>query len=364
MRIAVVSGGPVDPQFSGSQSRVCSLIHALLEQGHGVVHAHFEATGYDRAPFLRGLSAVYPALRLEGHIHADRRLTDCAAVILTNFWIEPELEAALNLVDGFRGRTGPTIVFDSMDCLATTYIGTWPDERIRRFAALEAELRAKSKLSVFISRCEVLKALRLCPGLRESDTFVLSNCYDPSVDRRLFDDRQHICFVGSAAPHNTTAAIFFLGRVWSRLARLIPEAEFHLVGSVGATLKIDGPAELIERVRTVGLVADLAEVLGGYRVSVVPVLTGSGIKDKTLESMARGTPVVTSVNGVEGMPLTHNQNVVLATEDSFAAAVAALYRDRPRWEQISAEGVRLVERRFSTRIFRDRVRRLIERIQR
>lgn len=364
MRIAVVSTGPLDPQFSASQSRVCSLIHALLEQGHGVVHAHFEATGYDHAPFLRGLSAVYPALRLEGQIHAGRRLPDCAVVILTNFWIEPALEAALNLVDGFHGRTGPTIVFDSMDCLATTYIGTWPDERIRRLAALETELRARSKLSVFVSRCEVLKALRLCPGLREPDTFVLSCCFDPSVDRRLFDDRRHICFVGSHAPHNTMAAIFFLDRVWPRLARLIPEAEFHLLGSVGATLKIEGSAELVGRVRTVGLVADLAEALGGYRVSVVPVLTGSGIKGKALESMARGTPVVTSLTGAEGMPLIHNQNAVLATEDSFATAVAALYRDRPRWEQISAEGVRLVERRFSTRPFRNRVRQLIERIQR
>ena len=129
-------------------------------------------------------------------------------------------------------------------------------------------------------------------------------------------------------------------------------------------MRVQGPPELVDRIRTRPVITDMPAVVGEYRVSVAPVLTGSGVKGKTFESLSVGTPVVTTVIGAEGMPLVHNRHAVLASADeSFADAVAAVYRDGPWWEQLSAEGARLIRRRFSTHAFRIKVRQLVERIR-
>lgn len=363
MRIAVVTGQPADPRSGAAQARACHLVHALLEQGHRVTLAGLTGGQADPSPFVRGLADVYPALRLAGPAEAipTADLGEYRAVILTDLWLEPHLEAARAVVAALP--PDPIVVLDTSDCLAATFAGVWPGDRVARVAALEAALRAVARVSVFVSRAEALKARRLCPGLRPGGVAVVPTCHPAVGPGRPFADRRHVCLVGSANPNNVAAAGFFLERVWPRLAGLVPNAEFHLVGAVAGQIRVDGPAELIRRVRLVGPVDDLAAAVGGYRVSVAPLLGGSGVKAKVLDSLACGTPVVATAAGAEGLPLVHGLSAVLAPADAgFADAVAGVYRDASLWGQLSREG-RRVAGRFGVRGFRRRVQRLVERIQ-
>ena len=61
---------------------------------------------------------------------------------------------------------------------------------------------------------------------------------------------------------------------------------------------------------------------------MVPVLFGSGIKIKVFEAMAMAKPVVVSTIGAEGLPLTHNDNVLIAdSPEDMASRCVELLND-------------------------------------
>jgi glycosyltransferase involved in cell wall biosynthesis len=117
-----------------------------------------------------------------------------------------------------------------------------------------------------------------------------------------------------------------------RLAALAPAirqagagAGIELVGRASAHIaEIAAPGVTI-----VGEVADVRPWLDRVAVYAAPMVSGSGIKNKILEAMAAGRPVVTSPLGANGIGA--GEGVVVVDGDAaFAAAVVALLRDPDR----------------------------------
>ena len=73
----------------------------------------------------------------------------------------------------------------------------------------------------------------------------------------------------------------------------------------------------------------MADELQGAAVAVLPVLSGSGMKNKVLEALATGTPVVANRLGVRGVEGVVDGRHVLLAEDAeaMAAACVRLLRD-------------------------------------
>jgi glycosyltransferase involved in cell wall biosynthesis len=109
----------------------------------------------------------------------------------------------------------------------------------------------------------------------------------------------------------------------------------------------------IGRIVIRGFVPDLASYYAKARVFVAPLVFGSGIKIKILDSLAYGVPVVTTPAGIEGFP---EQGIdCLAVEDSpgaFWRATERLLSDSSEWGQRSYDGRRYLERHFSGSGFR------------
>lgn len=191
--------------------------------------------------------------------------------------------------------------------------------------------------------------LKFCP---KADIPIVPN----GVDLELFPYRTtdpggyKLVFVGAMdASHNIDAARFFALEVMPELQKKYPNTTFSIVGARPAT-EVLSLAE-IPGIIVTGKVASMAEYLHQACVSVVPLRTGYGIKNKTLEAMAAGTPVVASDRGLEGLAVDR-PNVPLRalranTVAEYVTAISRLFEDEQLREKLSQNGRSLVETEYT-----------------
>jgi glycosyltransferase involved in cell wall biosynthesis len=86
-------------------------------------------------------------------------------------------------------------------------------------------------------------------------------------------------------------------------------------------------------------VASVAEWLGRADIVVAPLRTGSGIKNKVLESLAAARPTVASPIAVEGIEIAHGREVIIADGAlEWVDAIAGLLRAPARAVDLAAAG--------------------------
>jgi glycosyltransferase involved in cell wall biosynthesis len=145
----------------------------------------------------------------------------------------------------------------------------------------------RQELLNFIPNAEI----QVIPNGVDLDLFPYRS-YDPSS----YD----LVFVGAMdASHNIDAARFFATEVMPPLKQRYPQITFRIVGArpvpeVMELAKLPG-------VIVTGQVPSMVDELHKATICVVPLRTGFGIKNKTLEAMAGGVPVVASDRGLEGL---------------------------------------------------------------
>ena len=148
---------------------------------------------------------------------------------------------------------------------------------------------------------------------------------------------------------NIDAARFFSLEVFPEIVRRYPEATLDLVGT--------NPVELVvelgehPRITVTGRVPSVVEYLHQASVCVVPLRTGYGIKNKTLEAMAAGTPVVGSDRGLEGLAVDGADvplRALRANETTeYVYAISRLFEDRQLRKQLSENARSLIEKKYT-----------------
>jgi polysaccharide biosynthesis protein PslH len=176
------------------------------------------------------------------------------------------------------------------------------------------------------------------------------------VDLELFSYRNQdpnghgLIFVGAMdASHNIDAARFFTLQVLPSLRQRYPDATFYVVGARPApevwSLK-EHPGVVIT-----GQVESMAQMLHQATVCVVPLRTGFGIKNKTLEAMAAGVPIVGSDRGLEGLAVDGEGVPLRALRanqvQEYVEAIARLFEDAELRSQLSQRGRELVESTYT-----------------
>ncbi|MGD2181192.1 glycosyltransferase family 4 protein [Lusitaniella coriacea] len=176
------------------------------------------------------------------------------------------------------------------------------------------------------------------------------------VDLDLFPYRttdlggQGLIFVGAMdMTHNIDAVRFFVLQVLPALQERYPEATFTIAGG-HPTKEVKALGERPGVIVT-GRVPSMVEYLHKSTVCVIPLQTGFGIKNKTMEAMAAGVPVVGSDRGLEGLAVD-GENVPLAalranTVEEYVTAIGRLF-DEPQLRQELAKTARsLIEEEFT-----------------
>lgn len=106
-------------------------------------------------------------------------------------------------------------------------------------------------------------------------------------------------------------------------------------------------AEADPSIEHMGFVDDIASEVGRATLSIVPIRIGSGSRLKVLESMALGTPIVSTHIGSEGIAVEHQRHLWLADEpQQIADAVLALLDQPELIAGLALRGRQLVEEQY------------------
>lgn len=171
------------------------------------------------------------------------------------------------------------------------------------------------------------------------------------VDLTMFPMRpkdpggQKLVFIGAMDnTPNIDAVRFFSLEVFPKLRKAYPEITLDLVGA----RPVPGVQELgnIEGVTVTGKVPSMIDYLHQSTICVVPMRTGFGIKNKTLESMAAGTPVVASDRGLEGLTTPDIALRANSVED-YIAAISRLLENPPLRQNLSINARKMIDDHFT-----------------
>lgn len=150
------------------------------------------------------------------------------------------------------------------------------------------------------------------------------------------------------ASHNIDAVRFFAIEILPRLQQQYPDTVFRIVG----TRPAPAVQELAARsgVIVTGQVDSIAQELHQATVCVIPLRTGFGIKNKTLEAMAAGVPVVGSDRALEGLTVddTVPLRAIRANQiHEYVQAIGRLFADASLRQQLSQSARSMVEQEFT-----------------
>jgi O-antigen biosynthesis protein len=164
--------------------------------------------------------------------------------------------------------------------------------------------------------------------------------------RDLVVNNRIIFVAGFGHPPNTDAAKWFVSEVLPLIKKIQGEVEVFLIGS-NPSAEVKALAG--DNITVTGYVTDdeLLEFYLGARVAVVPLRYGAGIKNKVIEAMAYGTPLVTTEIGAQGLHGLADIIPVTSEAEIFAQHVCAVMSDDEQWLKLSANGATFVEQHFS-----------------
>ena len=111
-----------------------------------------------------------------------------------------------------------------------------------------------------------------------------------------------------------------------------------------------------EHVDVVGEVQDAKEFVANHDVAIVPLLSGSGIRIKIIESMALGKTVITTMVGAEGILYDEDVNVIIAENKAkMAEAIRSINENPASAVEIGKAARKLVEEVYDNRKITERL---------
>jgi len=172
--------------------------------------------------------------------------------------------------------------------------------------------------------------------------------FSPNGD--VTPEKYNLVFTGSMdwLP-NEDAMQYFIREIMPLVSKEIPEITLTVVGR-------NPYASLVELSKTdrsivvTGRVDDVRPYIEKAAAYVVPIRIGGGTRLKIYEAMSMGKPVVSTTVGAEGLPVTNNEELVLADSAAdFAAALIRLLRE-PSWAAtLGGRAAKLVREKFGWR---------------
>ena len=126
---------------------------------------------------------------------------------------------------------------------------------------------------------------------------------------------------------------WFLKKVWDKLQEREPNIKLNLAGR-------HMPKWLMNlkknNVKVWGEVPDAKEFIKDNDIAIVPLLSGSGIRIKIIESMAMGKTVITTMIGAEGIQYSEYNNIIIA--DNHTKIVETICRITKEPEELMRIG--------------------------
>jgi len=195
-------------------------------------------------------------------------------------------------------------------------IGPMIEEEIRRVDLFDTVMCISSDEQTFFSQFALKPRYYYIPFFMKKNE--ASKDTEPEYD---------ILFIGSDNPHNRKGIEWFFEKIVPLSA---PPLRILIVG------KISEYVDARDNVTCLSYAGDLGEVYGKSRISICPLLGGSGMKIKVVEALSFGLPVVTTSKGVSGFPSKIDNGCLVAdSPDAFARSIHRLLTDNRLYREQS-----------------------------
>jgi glycosyltransferase involved in cell wall biosynthesis len=158
-------------------------------------------------------------------------------------------------------------------------------------------------------------------------------------------DPAALLFVGNYeyAP-NVDAALWLARGILPQVQKQIPGVKLWLVGNA-PTPEMQALAS--ESIQVTGRVPDVRPYLARATAFVCPLRLGAGIKNKVLEALAMGCPLVATPLSVDGIAVQHEHDALIAEDAAIAEETMRLLRDTNLQRTLSHNGRKLIEAQYS-----------------
>ena len=209
-----------------------------------------------------------------------------------------------------------------------------------------------------------LSALETVDGIaaitRKDAAFFRKYCSKPVIDipygvypeeftpKHEIEDKPKFYHIGSMNwMPNEEGIRWFIEEVLPKTVEKVPDFVYHLAGrNMPEWLK----SLKNKHVNVVGEVPDAKAFVTNNDVAIVPLLSGSGIRIKIIESMALGKTVITTRVGAEGILYDEEVNVIIAENIAkMVEAIRAINENPQIAVRIGQAARKLVEEQYDNR---------------
>ncbi len=152
-----------------------------------------------------------------------------------------------------------------------------------------------------------------------------------------------LLFVASDTTPNRAGLQWFLEQVWPSVKSALPDAQLLVAGSVAAGVSTRAPG-----VQFLGCVDDLSPLYAAAGIVISPLRTGTGLKIKLVEALARGKAIVATSVTLEGVEQIVLGAVVRADEPAaFSDAIVRLSRNADTRADLGTRAIAVAARHFA-----------------
>lgn len=157
----------------------------------------------------------------------------------------------------------------------------------------------------------------------------------------------HLVFIGAMDNlANIDAAKFLSLEILPQIQSIYPDVTLSIVGA-RPIAEVQQLGDL-KNIIVTGRVESIADYLHQATVCIIPMRTGYGIKNKTLEAMAAGTPIVSSERGLEGLQFNQPIRALQAnTVNEYVTAISRLFENPALRSQLSQNARSLIETEYT-----------------
>lgn len=215
---------------------------------------------------------------------------------------------------------------------------------------IETRIFSEAAMGVAVSQVDKTMLQRLCP---KGKFIVAENGVDISEFQPAGKgpEPDTLIWVGGFgyAP-NREALYWFLREIYPLIKKDVPTVRFTVVG--GAVPKRMGKLFSQDRsIKQLGYVEELLPHIQKAAVFVVPLLSGSGTRLKTIEAMAAGKAIVTTGVGCEGIEGAQQKHFLIAdTAAHFAQGVVTLLRNAELRKKLEKNARILAEEKYDWKL--------------
>jgi glycosyltransferase involved in cell wall biosynthesis len=143
---------------------------------------------------------------------------------------------------------------------------------------------------------------------------------------------------------NVDAALRLASEILPQVQKRLPDVKLWLVGNAP-------PPELLalsgESVKVTGRVPDVRPYLARAAAFVCPLRLGAGIKNKILEALAIGCPVIATPMSVDGIGVRDGDSALIADGNALIDAIVRLFNDANLPQRLADNGRVLIEQQYS-----------------